>query len=47
MGDMGDMDEMDPVTSDDDGLGADAAAAGGEEEAGREKRESVDHSKKK
>jgi len=51
-GDMGDMDDMDPVTSadldsDDDGLGADAAAAGGEEEAGREKRESVDHSKKK
>ena len=30
-----------------DDFGADAAAAGGEEEAGREKRESVDRSKKK
>ena len=39
--------DMDMDIGDDDGLGADAAAAGGEEEAGREKRESVDHSKKK
>ena len=35
--------EMEPV----DDFEADAAAAGGEEEAGREKRESVDYSKKK
>ncbi len=39
--------DMDMDMGDDDGLGADAAAAGGEEEAGREKRESVEHSKKK
>lgn len=32
---------------DDDGMEADAAAAGGEEEAGREKRESVERPKKK
>ena len=39
--------DMDMDIGDDDGLGADAAAAGGEEEAGREKRESVERSKKK
>ena len=39
--------DMDMDMGDDDGLGADAAAAGGEEEAGREKRESVERSKKK
>ena len=33
--------DMDMDIGDDDGLGADAAAAGGEEEAGREKREST------
>ena len=44
----GDADmDMDMDMGDDDGLGADAAAAGGEEEAGREKRESVERSKKK
>lgn len=42
--DGGDM-EMEPEADDD--FGADAAAAGGEEEAGREKRESVERSKKK
>ena len=42
MGDEGDMD----LDVDDD-FEADAAAAGGEEEAGREKRESVERSKKK
>lgn len=57
--DMGDMDmEMEPTDDMDmdvdagmdagvDDFDADAAAAGGEEEAGREKRESVQHSKKK
>jgi hypothetical protein len=43
-GDM-DMDMEEPEADDD--FGADAAAAGGEEAAGREKRESVDFSKKK
>jgi hypothetical protein len=58
MDDMGDMDaEMEPTDDmdtatddmdmDDDDFATDASAAGGEEEAGREKRESVDHSKKK
>ena len=41
-----DMDMGDELAVDDD-FGADAAAAGGEEEAGREKRESVQRSKKK
>jgi hypothetical protein len=40
----GDMDAEMPV---DDGMGAAEPAAGGEAEAGREKRESVQHSKKK
>ena len=40
-----DMDAEEPAMDDD--FGAADAAAGGEEEAGREKRESVDHSKKK
>jgi len=40
-----DMDMEEPAADDD--FGAADAAAGGEEEAGREKRESVDHSKKK
>ena len=35
------------VPAEDDGMGAADAAAGGEELGGREKRESVDHSKKK
>ena len=58
MGDMGDMGDMEPTDDMDmdaeapvddmgDDFGADDAAAGGEEEAGREKRESVDNSKKK
>jgi len=57
MGDMGDMeptDDMDAEAPADDmdmdmgdDFGADDAAAGGEEEAGREKRESVERSKKK
>ena len=43
----GDVDmDMEEPAADDDFAAADAAA-GGEEEAGREKRESVDHSKKK
>ena len=43
-----DMDtDMDMGDEEGDDFGADAVAAGGEEEAGREKRESVDHSKKK
>jgi hypothetical protein len=55
MGADDDMD-MEPIDGDDmdidiepegDDFEADAAAAGGEEEAGREKRESVQHSKKK
>ena len=45
-GDELDMD-MDAEAPADDDFGADAAAAGGEEEAGREKRESVQRSKKK
>ena len=57
MGDIGDMeptDDMDAEAPADDmdmdmgdDFGADDAAAGGEEEAGREKRESVERSKKK
>jgi len=57
MGDMGDMEPTDDMDMDaeapaddmdmGDDFGADDAAAGGEEEAGREKRESVDNSKKK
>ena len=56
MGDMEPTDDMDmdmdaeaPVDDMDmgDDFGADDAATGGEEEAGREKRESVDRSKKK
>ena len=54
MGDMGDMEptddmdmDMDAADAADDGMGAADAAAGGEEEAGREKRESVQRSKKK
>ena len=59
MDDMGDMDmeptdDMDTVDAGDevdmdgeDDFATDASAAGGEEEAGRAKRESVDHSKKK
>lgn len=55
MGDMGDMeptDDLDPEAPVDDldmgdDFGADDAAAGGEDEAGREKRESVERSKKK
>jgi hypothetical protein len=39
--------ELDDVDLGADDFEADAAAAGGEEEAGREKRESVDYSKKK
>ena len=39
--------EVDPELDMGDDFEADAAAAGGEEEAGREKRESVDYSKKK
>ena len=43
-----DMDmDMDAELPAEDDFGAADAAAGGEEEAGREKRESVDHSKKK
>ena len=52
-----DMDDMEPTDDmdaegevgmpDDDDFGAADASAGGEEESGREKRESVDHSKKK
>jgi hypothetical protein len=50
--DMDDMEPTDDMDMDaempaDDDFEADAAAAGGEEEAGREKRESVQHSKKK
>ena len=51
--DMEPTDDMDMAAGDDmdmdvgDDFGADAAAAGGEEEAGREKRESVQRSKKK
>jgi len=47
--DMGDIDPADDEVADtvDDDFGADAAAAGGEEEAGRPKRESVERSKKK
>jgi hypothetical protein len=41
-----DMEPTDDMDMDDD-FGADAAAAGGEEEAGREKRESIERSKKK
>ena len=57
MGDMGDMEPTDDMDMDaeapaddmdmGDDFGADDAAAGGEEEAGREKRESVERSKKK
>ena len=59
MDDMGDMDmeptdDMDSVDAgddmdidDEDDFATDASATGGEEEAGREKRESVEHSKKK
>ena len=44
----GDVDtDVDMDMGADDDFGAADAAAGGEEEAGREKRESVDHSKKK
>jgi hypothetical protein len=39
--------EIDTVDLGDDDFGADAAAAGGEEEAGREKRESIERSSKK
>jgi hypothetical protein len=48
--DMEPTDDMDAPADDmdmDDEFGAADPAAGGEEEAGREKRESVDHSKKK
>ena len=45
-GDDMEMDAEEPDMEMDD-FEADAAAAGGEEEAGREKRESVEHSKKK
>ena len=52
--DMGDEADMEPIDDtegemnmDTDDFGADAAATGGEEEAGREKRESVSYSKKK
>jgi len=50
MDDVGAPDDMDMDTGDmdmGDDFGADAVAAGGEEEAGREKRESVERSKKK
>ena len=51
MDDMGDMDTVDAGDEVDmdgeDDFATDASAAGGEEEAGRAKRESVDHSKKK
>ena len=55
MGDLGDMEPTDelepgidePLDDMGDDFGADDAAAGGEEEAGREKRESVERSKKK
>ena len=57
MGDLGDMEPTDDLDSEDpagdldmdmgDDFGADDAASGGEEEAGREKRESVERSKKK
>ena len=50
MDDMEPTDDMDAPADDmdmDDDFGAADASAGGEEEAGREKRESVDHSKKK
>ncbi|MDA9938762.1 hypothetical protein N9C48_01495 [bacterium] len=55
MGDLGDMEPTDelepgidePLDDMGDDFGADDAAAGGEEEAGREKRESVQRSKKK
>ena len=46
-GDEMEMDAEEPDMEMDDEFGADAAAAGGEEEAGREKRESIDRSKKK
>jgi hypothetical protein len=45
--DAGDEDEVDMDLGGDDDFGAADAAAGGEEAAGREKRESVQHSKKK
>jgi hypothetical protein len=48
--DMEPTDDMEAPADDmdmDDDFGAADPAAGGEEEAGREKRESVDHSKKK
>jgi hypothetical protein len=50
MDDMEPTDDMEAPADDmdmDDDFGAADPAAGGEEEAGREKRESVDHSKKK
>ena len=45
--DMEPTDDIDMDAPEEDDFEADAAAAGGEEEAGREKRESVQHSKKK
>ena len=43
----GEMDMEDPAMEPDDGMGAADAAAGGEADAGREKRESVERPKKK
>ena len=47
MDDVPAVDTVEPDMEPDDGMGAADAAAGGEELGGREKRESVERSKKK